>query len=96
MYIVSACLLGENCKYNGGNNMNEAVMRFLEDKEYIMVCPETAGGLQAPRDPAERIGDRILDKAGRDLTYAFNEGARRCWEQVLEKTAPKDIKGAIL
>ena len=96
MYIVSACLLGDNVKYNGGNNRNEAVIRFLEDKEYILVCPETAGGLKAPRDPAERIGDRILDKAGRDLTEAFNKGARRCWEMVLDKTAPEEIEGAIL
>lgn len=95
MYIVSACLLGENVKYNGGNNRNDKVLEFLEGKEFIPICPETAGGLKAPRDPAERIGDRILDKTGRDLTEAFNTGARRCWNKVLEAIRDKtQITGA--
>ena len=96
MYIVSACLLGENVKYNGGNNRNDKVLEFLKDKEFMAICPETAGGLKAPRDPAERIGDRILDKTGRDLTEAFYAGAERCWQDVLGKYSPEDIEGAIL
>ena len=96
MYIISACLAGENVKYNGGNNYNQKVMDFLKDKEYVLVCPETAGGLKAPRDPAERIGDKVIDRVGRDLTEAFHEGARRCLEQILETTSPEDIEGAIL
>ncbi len=55
MYIVSACLLGANCKYNGGNNENEAVKDFCEGHKILAVCPETAGGLTSPRAPAEQI-----------------------------------------
>ena len=50
---VSACLLGENCKYNGGNNRDEKVIKYLEGKEYITVCPECYGGLSTPRVPSE-------------------------------------------
>ena len=55
MIIVSACLLGENCKYSGGNNKSENVIKYLEDKEYILVCPEQLGGLSTPRNPSEMM-----------------------------------------
>ena len=42
--LVSACLLGENCKYNGGNNLNERVLRYIAGHEIIPVCPEMLGG----------------------------------------------------
>ena len=96
MYIVSACLLGENVKYSGGNNYTETVAEFLKDKEFIPVCPETAGGLPIPRLPSERQGDRIVSKAGEDVTEAFLKGARRCLEKVLEKAGDEEIEGAIL
>lgn len=51
--MVSACLLGENCKYNGGNNYNETVMNYIKGHEVIPVCPEVLGGLSIPRIPAE-------------------------------------------
>ena len=53
MLVVSACLVGVNCKYNGGNNDNEKVKEFLKDKEYIIICPEQLGGLTTPRKPSE-------------------------------------------
>ena len=96
MYIVSSCLLGENVKYNGGNNYTEAVVEFLRDKEIIPVCPETVGGLPVPRFPCERLGDRIVNTQGEDLTEAFHDGARRCLENILERFELKDIEGAIL
>ena len=52
---VSACLLGENCKYNGGNNYSEKVRAFCEGHEVIPVCPEVMGGLPTPRVPAEIV-----------------------------------------
>ena len=55
MILVSACLLGINCKYNGDNNKNEKVAEYLKDKQFIMVCPEQLGGLSTPRDPSEII-----------------------------------------
>ena len=50
--LVSACLLGINCKYDGNNNMNEKVLDYLKDKEVIPVCPEIYGGLTTPRTPS--------------------------------------------
>ena len=96
MYIVSACLLGENVKYSGGNNFTEAVVEFLKDKEFIPVCPEVLGGLTIPREPCERLGDRVINKSGLDVTEAFHKGAGRCLENVLKKVSPGDIEGAIL
>ena len=102
MIIVSACLLGKNCKYNGGNNRNEAVLDFLEGPEeryYASVCPEEAGGLPTPRDPSERQPDgRILTCKGDDVTAAFTEGAACEWQRVLELSQEFQlpIQGAIL
>ena len=77
MIMVSACLLGENCKYSGGNNYCEEVAAFLKDKEYLAVCPELAGGLSSPRPPAEIQGDRVMDREGHDVTKAFCRGAEK-------------------
>ena len=96
MYIVSACLLGENVKYNGGNNLNSAVIDFLKDKEFITVCPETAGGLTSPREPSERLGDRVISRSGEDVTEPFALGAQRSLECVLSEADLNDIEGAIL
>lgn len=77
MILVSACLLGENCKYSGGNNFCEDVCRFLEGKDYVAFCPEQAGGLPTPRLPSERRGDRVVTREGGDVTEAFLQGAER-------------------
>ena len=53
--VVSACLLGRNCKYSGGNNYSEKLHKWLEGKEVIEVCPEVAGGLPTPRTPVELV-----------------------------------------
>ena len=72
MYIVSACLLGANCKYNGGNNDNEAVKDFCEGHKVLVVCPETAGGLTAPRPPAEQV--KVSGAGAADARIMNNEG----------------------
>ena len=77
MILVSACLLGENCKYTGGNNRNEAVLSFVEGKEYIPFCPEQAGGLPTPRLPSEICGDTVVSCEGDDVTEYFRLGAAR-------------------
>lgn len=77
MILVSACLLGENCKYSGGNNLRENVCRFLEGKDFVAFCPEQAGGLSTPRLPCERRGERVVSRAGEDVTDAFLLGAER-------------------
>ena len=78
--LISACLLGENCKYNGGNNFNEAVLPLGECYELIPICPEQDGGLPTPRTPSEQLGDRVLSKDGADVTAQFLCGAQRALE----------------
>ena len=77
MILVSACLLGENCKYSGGNNYCEKVVSFLKDKEYLPVCPELMGGLNSPRPPAEIRHGRVIDQEGNDVSEAFLCGAEK-------------------
>lgn len=92
MIIVSACLLGENCKYDGKNNKNEAVIKYLKDKSYIAVCPEMLGGLPCPRTPAEIKDGRVYFKDGTDVTDAFLSGAN----EVAEIVDQYEITEAIL
>ncbi len=75
MILVSACLIGENCKYDGGNNYCEAVIDYLSDKPYISICPEVCGGLRTPRTPSEIINGAVIDKYGNDKSAAFASGA---------------------
>ena len=75
--MVSACLLGENCKYSGGNNKDERVLSFLEGHEVIPVCPEVMGGLPTPRPPAEIVGAEVINKEGVSVDKAFRFGAHR-------------------
>jgi len=73
--LVSACLLGNNCKYDGTNNKNEKVLEYIKDKEVIPICPEIYGGLETPRVPSERKGERVITKEGKDVTVNFKKGA---------------------
>ena len=75
--IISACLLGFDCKYDGGNNrMEDAAIAALRKRfELIPVCPECCGGLPTPRTPSERLGDRVVSKTGADVTEQFEKGA---------------------
>ena len=90
MILVSACLAGENCKYNGENNKNEKVLDFLKDKEYIKICPEVMGGLSTPRVPSEIKGDKVINKEGKDVTGYFKRGAIKALE-IAKKTNPELI-----
>lgn len=74
-YLVSACLLGENCKYSGGNNRNDTLIAYLQDKEYVSVCPEVLGGLPTPRACAEIVEDKVMNTDGEDVTAYFDKGA---------------------
>lgn len=103
MYIISECLIGHNCKYNGGNNRNENVIAFAKEHNCVFVCPETAGGLPSPRPPAEQQMDhegRILvrDREGKDVTAGFIIGAEKCFKEAMiaAKKAGEPIEGAIL
>jgi uncharacterized protein YbbK (DUF523 family) len=61
MIIVSACLCGINCKYNGGNNLDERVLKLLKEGKAIPVCPEQLGGQQTPRAPHEIVSGSGID-----------------------------------
>ena len=87
MILVSACLLGENCKYDGNNNNNLYVKLYLKDKDYIAFCPEIAGGLEAPRLPCERCQGRVINSGGEDLTDEFVDGAEQALELCQETGA---------
>ena len=84
--LISACLLGENCKYNGGNNSDaipaDVLAKLRQIYELIAVCPECMGGLTTPREPAEICANgRVLTKfSGCDVTAEFILGAQICAE----------------
>ena len=88
--MVSACLLGENCKYNGGNNYNAELAEFLKDKEVIPVCPERDGGLPSPRESVELIDNVPYDKDGNCYEEAFQKGIATALE------AAEDVVYAVL
>ena len=75
--LISACLLGFECKYCGGSNkLPEQQLAALRERfRLIPVCPETAGGLPTPRDPSERLGGKVVSNQGRDVTAQYQKGA---------------------
>ena len=75
--LISACLMGYECKYCGGSNrLAERELEALRAKyRLIPVCPESAGGLSTPRDPSERRGERVVSSKGVDVTSQYNKGA---------------------
>lgn len=95
--LVSACLLGINCKYNGENNFCENVVRMGDKHTLVPVCPEQLGGLKTPREPSEICGDRVINKSGDDVTSQYEKGAQEalriarlcsCSAAVLKKRSP--------
>lgn len=90
--IVSACLLGENCKYNGGNNYDPKVESFAQGREVIRVCPEVLAGLGIPRIPIE-IKDGVVTR--RD-GVVVDESIRKAVAQILEQIRSEDIECAVL
>lgn len=75
--LVSQCLMGIDCRYDGGSVMCPALVLLMDRYELIPVCPEILGGLMTPRVPAERVGQRILTRDGQDVTAAFERGAEQ-------------------
>ena len=90
--MVSACLLGENCKYNGGNNLNEKVLNYINGHEVIPVCSEVLGGLPIPRVPAEIVNGVVTTKDGRNVDVEFRKGA----EIALEMAKKEQVDLVIL
>ena len=84
---VSACLLGENCKYNGKNNYSEKVIDYTKGHEVIPVCPEVLGGLSIPREPAEIVNCIVSLKDGTSVDKEFRQGAKEALKIVKEQNA---------
>ena len=90
--LVSACLLGIGCRYDGKHKANDEVLKLREKYNLIPFCPEIFGGLPTPRIPSERIGDRVMMKDGTDVTENYKRGAK----EALELCRIYNIKTAIL
>ncbi len=90
--LVSACLLGIDCKYSGGNNLNEKVLSYIADKEVIPICPEILGGLSTPRPPSEIIGEKVMNNENKDVTREYRKGA----EEALKLAKLFNVKKALL
>lgn len=92
--LVSACLLGTPCRYDGGRKYCEPVSALAQNPnvKLIAVCPEALGGLPIPREPSEQREGRVFSRDGRDVTESFELGARK----VLELAARHSCRYAIL
>ena len=73
--LISACLVGDNTRYDGKNNKSPLIDRLLEKYELVPFCPEVEGGLSIPRDKSEILYDKVISEKGRDVTFQFNKGA---------------------
>lgn len=92
LVLVSACLAGVNCKYNGGNNLNLEILKLVEEKKAILVCPEQLGGLSTPRNPSEINNDQVIMNDKTVVTNEYIKGAN----EALRLAKLYGIKKAIL
>ena len=90
--LVSACLLGENCKYNGGNNYSSAIAEFVKDKEVLSICPEMMAGMGCPRTPIEIVDGVLMDRNGNNVDASMREAVA----QAMEMIQNEDIQCAVL
>ena len=74
--LVSACLLGRNCKYDGGNNYRKNVVEFLRDHDVVEVCPEVMAGRSIPRKPIELLNGKFIEGDGTDVDAEVKCGVR--------------------
>lgn len=90
MILVSSCLAGVKCRYNGTASLNEKIQELVDDNKAMLVCPELLGGFLTPREPAEIIGGygndvlegraKVIEKSGKDVTDLYINGAVRTLE----------------
>lgn len=102
--LVSACLLGVCCRYDGESKPCADVIKLREKYTLVPICPEVDGGLPTPRIPSERVGDRVLMRDGRDVTENYRSGAEQalrkaeafgCGYAILKARSPSCGKGRI-
>ncbi|MBA4537366.1 DUF523 domain-containing protein [Bacillus aquiflavi] len=94
MLVVSACLAGINCRYDGGHQLIKKINELVEQRKAIVVCPEVLGGLDTPREPAEIVGGsgedvldgkaKVINRLGEDVTDSFIKGAYETLKRVKE------------
>ena len=90
--VVSACLLGRNCKYNGGNNFDPKVAEFVKDREVIEVCPEVLAGLGIPRVPMEIVKGVLINRDG----VCIDAQVQQAVQTILDQLAGEEIDCAVL
>ena len=92
MIIVSACLLGENCKYNGGNNYHPNVVSYVHGQEVLAICPEMLAGMGCPRTPVEIVDGVVMDRDGNNVDNVLRRGV----EKAMDLVRREDVQCAIL
>ena len=102
--LISACLLGASCRYDGGSKPVLSVEALMGRYQLVPVCPEQLGGLPTPREPSERQGDSVVMKSGIDVTEQYRRGAEQalhlarvfgCKKAVLKERSPSCGSGTI-
>ena len=102
--LISACLLGEACRYDGKSKPDFNVQQLAQKYELIPVCPEVLGGLPIPREPSEIVGNRVIMVNGNDVTVEYKKGAERtldictqngCRIAILKSRSPSCGKGYV-
>lgn len=104
MYLVSACLAGFPCRWDGKTMPDEKIVELIKKGEAIPICPEQLGGLTTPREPSEISGYKVLSKIGTDVTLNFTKGAETalqiakkygCKKAILKAKSPSCGKGKV-
>ena len=90
--VVSSCLAGIKCRYDGTCKKNDYICSLVSEGKAIPMCPEVLGGLSIPREPAEIINDKVITKSGKDVTENYIKGSL----EVLNYCKKKNIKKCIL
>jgi len=104
MKLVSACLAGVKCRWNGQSKPCQKVIELVKKGKAILICPEQLGGLPTPRTPSEQRGDKVFTKDGKDVTAEFEKGAEEalkiaklanCKEAILKSKSPSCGSGKV-
>lgn len=102
--LVSACLMGVHCRYNGEGEWDRQIESLMKKHHLIPICPEIMGGLATPREPAEISGRRVMTCSGKDVTDEYKRGAEEilaladrfgCTHAILKKRSPSCGSGRI-
>ena len=80
--LISACIVGENCKYNGGNNYNQNIMNFLHGHDVVRICPELLAQMPVPRKSAEIVNGIVTDSDGKNVDYDYRLAVQMAMQQI--------------